>query len=83
MQSLTGGEKPCLAPCMRCGKMVRDDADFCPDCGTLRIDHIHCVNHPAVEAVGACVICGKSLCAMCGGYSVGRFLCKQHAPQKF
>ncbi len=80
MQSPTGGEKPCLAPCMRCGKMIKEDDDFCPHCGTLRVDDAKCVNHQAVDAVGACVVCGKSFCAMCGGYSVGRFHCNHHVP---
>jgi len=75
-----GGEKPCLAPCIRCGKMINDNAEYCPACGTLRAENVMCINHPETEALGVCVVCGESMCAKCGGYSDGRFHCKRHTP---
>ncbi len=79
MPSHKGGEKPCLGPCMRCGTMLEEGDKFCPDCGTIRAENVRCINHPAIDAVGVCVVCRKSLCANCGGYTDGRFHCRQHA----
>ena len=35
----------------------------------------HCYKHTDIEAVGACLACGKALCETCGEWFNGRFYC--------
>ncbi len=62
---------------MRCGRLLQDE-DFCPDCGTIRLDRIECFHHSGSEAVGVCVICTHPSCLSCGAFVNGVFLCTEH-----
>ena len=66
--------------CSRCLREIKDDDDFCPNCGTLFIEDEKCILHHDADAKGACVICCKPYCAKCGFFVDDRiFLCNEHS----
>jgi hypothetical protein len=62
--------------CKNCESALQPENDFCPDCGTLFVDEVKCVNHENENAKGVCVICLEPLCSECGAYIHNVFLCK-------
>lgn len=66
--------------CEFCGDIVKDDDDFCTECGTLFVDYIKCKNHPGADAEGVCVICCEPYCSECGALVNDKtFLCTFHS----
>ena len=43
--------------CSYCNSTVKEDDDFCPECGALFIDEVYCENHNNILAKGVCIIC--------------------------
>ena len=64
--------------CNRCDNEVQESDEFCPHCGDLFRDNIHCIYHPKQDAEGVCIICCKLLCSKCGGWINNLFLCENH-----
>ena len=65
--------------CSHCGSTIKEDDDFCPDCGTLLAEFVKCNEHKDKEAEGVCVICCNPFCAGCGIYVNEIFLCNEHS----
>ena len=64
--------------CTRCNNEVKRGDDFCPNCGSLFVDHIRCSRHGTQEAEGVCLICCLPYCKDCGGFANNLFLCDAH-----
>lgn len=65
--------------CSYCNHPVKNDYDFCPECGTLFLDDVKCINHKNVPAEGVCIICTKPFCKECGLFVNNiYFLCNEH-----
>ncbi len=64
--------------CTNCNNPVKEDDDFCPECGSLFIDGVYCENHSENLAEGVCVICSTPYCRKCGAMSNNHFLCNSH-----
>lgn len=64
--------------CGNCEHEVLKNDDFCPHCGDILEANIPCAHHHTVPAEGVCLICIKPLCAKCGGWVNGTFLCEKH-----
>lgn len=43
---------------------------------------MNCINHPATEAVGMCIACGKPICSICKVDSGGEIYCKECIAKK-
>ena len=65
--------------CPSCRNEVQANDEFCPHCGELFADGITCSTHPAMGAVGACIICALPYCRECGGKVAEYFLCDHHS----
>ena len=65
-----------LSRCDRCGARY-EGGDSCPICGALRSE-VPCETHPERTAVARCVVCGRALCAACGGDERRGALCETH-----
>ncbi len=64
--------------CAFCGARVREEDNYCPECGILFSEDVYCENHPKIPAEGVCIICGLPYCKACG-YRVNKlFLCSLH-----
>ena len=72
-------ETPAMQTCDTCGGTVREDDEFCPDCGVLFVANVHCSLHAGREAEGVCVICCLPFCDADGKQENGIFLCNAHA----
>lgn len=73
-----GGPAPAAeAPlrCERCGEEFVGDA--CPACGLLVAERT-CERHPAVRAIGRCVLCGRAVCGECAHEEKRVTLCPDH-----
>jgi hypothetical protein len=75
-----GEEKPI---CSLCESEVKNNDDFCPNCGSLFIDDIKCSVRENVKAKGVCVICCEPFCEECGIFVDRVFLCVEHSEYKF
>lgn len=64
--------------CEFCGNIVKEDDEYCFDCGHLFVDDALCSNHEDIEADGVCVICSYAFCAECGSFRDKIFLCNEH-----
>ncbi|MBL0174691.1 MAG: hypothetical protein IPP94_05405 [Ignavibacteria bacterium] len=64
--------------CGECGGRIREEDEFCPDCGALFIDPVLCSRHPDVPAEGVCVVCCLPFCGEEGKRINGVFLCGDH-----
>jgi RNA polymerase subunit RPABC4/transcription elongation factor Spt4 len=65
--------------CDSCKNIVKDDDDFCPECGALFADEIFCENHHNIPADGVCIICTLPFCKKCGTIINKHFLCNIHS----
>ena len=65
--------------CPKCGSEVKEDDDFCPHCGVIFAEGVHCEKHPEIEASGVCIVCAVPCCDECGGTVKDRFLCNCHS----
>lgn len=66
--------------CDRCARCSESGNDFCPDCGTLFIENVKCVNHDSRNAEGVCIICCEAFCNECGFFVDEKiFLCNEHS----
>jgi hypothetical protein len=69
--------------CEFCAEGLEPGEKFCPHCGMLQAgaaeegEEIECENHPKMEAVGACVVCGKPVCGDCAVKRHGRIHCEE------
>ncbi len=69
--------------CDLCNELVSPDDLFCKHCGVIlpwtleRDTPVHCDTHHAQEAIGACVVCKKTLCEECAVMKTGRFFCEK------
>lgn len=61
-----------------CGSPVNHLDDFCPRCGALLQEEVHCSRHSPQKALGVCIICAKPFCSACGGWSGSLFMCNEH-----
>ena len=73
------GDNSIPLDCPRCGEEVRQDNDFCPNCGDIFLQNESCSNHPGSIAAGVCVICSRAFCSKCGGLVGQQFLCDNHS----
>ncbi len=65
--------------CSRCNYPVKEDDDFCPECGTLFLEDVNCTNHKRIPAEGVCIICCEPFCKDCGFFVDDiYFLCNEH-----
>lgn len=68
--------------CEFCYEELDEGQKFCPHCGMLQAglieegEEVECENHPQMEAVGMCVICGKPVCGDCAVKRHGKILCE-------
>lgn len=62
--------------CSRCGEEFQG-GDSCPFCGTLAQQR-QCEEHPAAQAVGRCVLCGRAVCKACAADDRHAILCPAH-----
>ena len=68
--------------CEFCSEQLEAEMKFCPHCGMLQGifaeegEEIECENHPGMEAVGMCVVCGKAVCGDCAVKRQGRIFCE-------
>jgi hypothetical protein len=65
--------------CSGCENKIKEDDDFCTNCGTLFSENIFCINHSSEAADGVCVICCSPFCSKCGTFYNGIFLCESHS----
>ena len=65
--------------CDHCNNAVKDDDDFCPECGSIFIDDVYCDNHKDIIAKGVCIICSVPYCKKCGTMINNHFLCNPHS----
>lgn len=67
--------------CSGCNSTVKQDDEFCPECGALFNEGIKCSSnaHSKFNAEGVCVICCFPFCERCGENVNGRFLCHAHS----
>jgi len=78
-EPLVAGE---LLSCEFCLEHLDQEQKFCPNCGMLQAamieegDEVECENHPEMDAVGICVVCGKPVCGDCAVKRQGRILCE-------
>ena len=66
--------------CPSCEEPVTAGDTFCNSCGILLLDEgvenvPDCNNHPEVDAIGGCVVCGKPVCEECAREVEGKFFC--------
>lgn len=78
---LAGEARPCgrcpddaPARCRGCSGGV---GGFCPVCGEGESES-DCEAHAGSSVLGACVLCGKPLCARCAGKRTTPYLCDEH-----
>lgn len=64
--------------CSMCKREVVRTDDFCTYCGDILDSNVACAHHHNVPAEGVCIICAEPLCAECGCWVRGRYLCKKH-----
>ena len=64
--------------CQHCDNVVKEDDDFCPECGTIFIDDLHCENHKNILADGVCIICAIPYCKKCAARINDHYLCNRH-----
>ena len=78
-ESLSVGE---LRMCEFCSDRLEGDAKFCRHCGMVQAqllgddEEIECENHPKMEAVGMCIVCGKPVCGDCAVKRQGKIFCE-------
>lgn len=65
--------------CGFCENKMKEDDEYCMNCGHLFVDDALCNNHEEADAEGVCIICSYAFCGECGSYKMGRFLCNEHA----
>jgi hypothetical protein len=66
--------------CSFCENEIKQDDDYCPNCGTLFTEFVKCTEHADKDANGVCVICSTPYCAECGLFVDDRiFLCNNHS----
>jgi len=71
-----------LISCPNCEENSESKFKYCPNCGMIldgSVSDVHdeCDNHPGVEAIGACVVCGKPVCGQCAKHSGRRLFCEK------
>lgn len=64
--------------CDHCGNVIKEDDEYCVNCGSLFADDVLCNNHEDIEASGVCVICSSAFCGKCGEFINKKFLCREH-----
>lgn len=64
--------------CSHCSCEVKNDDDFCVECGSLLTEKVKCSVHNEKEAAGVCVICCEPFCCECGIFINRIFLCDKH-----
>ena len=64
--------------CNFCGDVIKEDDEYCVNCGSIFVDDALCNNHEDIEANGVCVICSSAFCDKCGEFTNGKFLCREH-----
>lgn len=68
--------------CEFCLEHLDEEQKFCPYCGMLQSalieegEEIECENHPRMEAVAMCVVCGKPVCGDCAVKRHGKIFCE-------
>ena len=65
--------------CEVCNNVVKDDDDYCHECGSIFIDDLFCKNHKDIIAEGVCIICSTPYCNECGAMINNHFLCVEHS----
>lgn len=65
--------------CSTCKHEVLRTDDFCPHCGDIFDANVACLHHHNAPAEGVCIICAEPLCAECGCWVRGLYLCGKHA----
>jgi hypothetical protein len=68
-----------MTTCDECRNAIEPTDEFCPHCGTLRVEGVQCRNHAGMTAAGVCIICAEPYCGSCGGRVRGHFLCQAHS----
>jgi hypothetical protein len=75
---MTEDEKKSI--CSICESEIKNDDDFCPNCGSLFIENVKCSVHEEINAEGVCVICCEPYCNKCGFFVHDKiFLCNEHS----
>ena len=69
--------------CSHCDCEIKEDDDFCPECGTLITEYIKCSEHKDINAEGVCVICCEPYCKECGIFINKVFFCIDHSEYSF
>lgn len=66
--------------CSFCNHTVKEDDDFCPECGSIFLQNVECINHKNIIADGVCIICMEPFCKDCGLFVNDiHFLCNKHS----
>jgi len=65
--------------CLTCEFVVKNNDEYCLNCGTILTENKKCNCHHVVEAEGICLICLKLCCQKCGLYTNGVYLCNEHS----
>ena len=64
--------------CDFCEHIIKEDDEYCVNCGHIFVDDALCNNHEDTEADGVCIICSYAFCGKCGVFQNGVFLCNEH-----
>ncbi len=65
--------------CSKCEDEIKNDDEYCRNCGTVLVEDKKCYMHKEADAEGVCLICLKHSCNKCGLYVNNIFLCNEHS----
>jgi hypothetical protein len=71
-----------LITCQNCGENIESKFKYCLHCGFILQDsksdiQDECENHPGVNSIAVCVICGKPVCKTCAKLFDKRVFCEK------
>jgi hypothetical protein len=64
--------------CLNCEFVVKNDDEYCSNCGTIFTENKKCTLHKIIEADGICLVCLKPYCKKCGLFVNHVYLCNEH-----
>ena len=65
--------------CSNCETQIKNDNEYCVNCGLIFLEEKKCYLHKENEAQGICLICLKLCCNKCGLFVNHVYLCNEHS----
>lgn len=65
--------------CLNCEFVVKNNDEFCTNCGVIFTEDKKCSLHKELNAEGICLICLKPYCKKCGLFVGKLFFCNEHS----